>query len=211
MTSERKSETSRINGAKSRGPITQEGKARSSTNSRRHGLAAAPVLLKSESDEHFQLLLAGFMDQFQPQTALETDLVEMLAIYRWRLRRILSIEAHLFNMEILDWRNDMDADFTGLETIDHLAFAFKRLSAGNSLTILLRYEAALTRSYDKALKQLLTLRSKIPNEPTVGQAPGLPTPLPEIFPANPDYLSCTPPDPSPIPCPPKPPLSDLSS
>jgi hypothetical protein len=85
MPSELKSETARINGAKSHGPVTPEGKARSAANSRRHGLTAS-VLLDGESDEHFQLLLADFMDHFQPQTGVETDLVEVMAIARWRLR-----------------------------------------------------------------------------------------------------------------------------
>src|SRR6202035_4984399 len=99
MSSELKSETARINGAKSHGPVTPEGKARSSANSRRHGLTAS-VLLKGESDEHFQLLLADFMNQFQPQTGVETGLVEMMAIARWRLRRLLSIETNLFELEM---------------------------------------------------------------------------------------------------------------
>jgi len=53
--------------------------------------------------------------------------------------------------------------------------AFKSLADNSkSLQLYLRYEAAITREYDRALKQLLTLRSKfpmpaeaeLPNEPT---------------------------------------------
>jgi hypothetical protein len=90
MSSLLKTETARINGAKSRGSITPEGKARSSANSRSHGLAAS-ILLDGESSEQFQLMRADFMSHFQPQTAVETDLVDIMAIARWRLRRLLAI------------------------------------------------------------------------------------------------------------------------
>ena len=47
-----------------------------------------------------------------------------------------------------------------MEQEDRLAFVFQRLGdGGNSLTLLLRYEGSLNRSYDKALKQLLLLQS----------------------------------------------------
>jgi len=91
MSSLLKTETARINGAKSRGSITPEGKARSSANSRSHGLAAASILLDGESSEQFQLVRADFMSHFQPQAAVETDLVDVMAIARWRLRRLLAI------------------------------------------------------------------------------------------------------------------------
>jgi hypothetical protein len=168
MSSELKSQTARTNGAKSRGPVTPEGKARSSANSRRHGLTAS-VLIDGESDEHFQLLLADFMDQFQPQTGVETDLVEVMAIARWRLRRLLGIETNLFELEMVSRRKQINADFKGLDQEGRLAFVFQKLSdTGNSLALLIRYEGSLNRSYDKALKHLLQLQSSRQNRPPKG-------------------------------------------
>jgi hypothetical protein len=165
MSSESKRETARINGAKSHGPVTPEGKARSSANSRRHGLTSS-VLLDTESDEQFQLLLSDFMDQFQPQTAVETDLVEVLAIARWRLRRLLSIETHLFELEMIRRQKEIDADFNDMDNDDRMAYVFQKLGdMGNSLTLLLRYEGSINRSYDKALKQLLQLQSSRQSPP----------------------------------------------
>src|SRR5580692_4411031 len=132
MSSELQSQTARINGAKSNGPITPEGKARSSDNSRRHGLTAS-VLLDGESDEHFQLLLADYMDQFQPQTGVETDLVEVMAISRWRLRRLLAIETHQFDNEMVRCEDEIDKEMTGMTHDDRLAYVFRNLSYGKSL------------------------------------------------------------------------------
>jgi len=162
MSTKLKSETARINGAKSRGPITPEGKARSAANSRRHGLTAS-VLLDGESDEDFQLLLADFINHFHPQTAVETDLIEVMAIARWRLRRLLAVETSLFDLELVRRRKQINSDFKGIDDDGRLAFVFQELSdTGNSLTLLLRYEGSLNRSYDKALKHLLELQSSRP-------------------------------------------------
>jgi hypothetical protein len=159
VSSQLKSETARTNGAKSHGPVTPEGKARSAANSRRHGLTAS-VLLSGESDEHFQLLLADYMDQFHPQTGVEADLVEVMAIARWRLRRLLAIETHLFDLELVRGQKPIDTELVEMETDDRLAWVFQKMSdTGNSLALLIRYEGSLNRSYDKAMRQLLLLQS----------------------------------------------------
>jgi hypothetical protein len=158
----------------SHGPVTPEGKARSATNSRRHGLAAASIFLDGESIELFKLLRADFINQFQPQTAVETDLVEVMAIARWRLRRLLTIETHLFDLEILYRMDDIKirSKLKVMEQEDRLAYVFQKLgNQGNSLALLLRYEGSLNRSYDKALSQLLlmqTTRPSAPPEPALG-------------------------------------------
>jgi hypothetical protein len=168
MSSELKSETARINGAKSHGPVTPEGKATSSANSRRHGLTAS-ALLEGESNEDLQLLLADFMDQFQPQTGVETDLVEVMAIARWRLRRLLAIETNLFELEMVRRQKQINADFKGIDQQGRLAFVFQKMSdTGNSLTLLIRYEGSLNRSYDKALKHLLELQKSRRTPPSSG-------------------------------------------
>jgi len=46
-------EASRINGALSRGPVTEEGKASSSRNATRHGLLSNTILIAGESRTDF--------------------------------------------------------------------------------------------------------------------------------------------------------------
>ena len=62
MTSQLKSETARINGAKSKGPKSPETRAKSAANSLRHGLTAvSTITLDCESPDEFKKLLADFV------------------------------------------------------------------------------------------------------------------------------------------------------
>jgi hypothetical protein len=166
MSSKPKSDAARINGAKSHGPVTPEGRAKSSANSRKHGLAAKYALLPDESAAEFQLLFDDYTDQFHPQTGVETELVEVMVIARWRLRRLLAIETNLFETEISRRGKQIDREFTALGEDPRLAWVFQKLADnGQSITLLIRYEGAINRSYEKALKQLLLLQSRHPTPP----------------------------------------------
>jgi hypothetical protein len=161
-----KTQTSRANGAKSRGPVTPEGRAKSSRNSLRHGLSAKAILLPAESREQFQLLLDAHIQQFQPANAVEMDLVEAMAVARWRLRRIWAIETSLLDHELQRRAEDMDDEFTEMSAEDRLAWVFQKLADNNqSLSLLARYEGNLNRAFDRAFKQLNILKSQRQNEP----------------------------------------------
>jgi hypothetical protein len=155
MPSQLQSDTARTNGGKSHGPVTPEGRATSSRNSLRHGLTAKAVVLPGESEEDFQSLLDDHVDQFQPATGVEFSLVQTLAVARWRLNRIAGIETNLFNNKMITGAKLTDLALPDMPNDDHrLARAFQSLSEDHELVLLLRYEATLTRSYDRALKQL---------------------------------------------------------
>ena len=192
MPSKRKSETARANGAQSHGPSTPEGRARSSRNSLRHGLRARSLLLPGESARQFQLLLDDYIAQFQPQGPIENELVQTMVIARWRLNRILEIESNLFRNHLsrhAEYRPDIDQP-------SRIADAFNNFSVSKGLGLALRYEGALNRSYDNALKhlrQLQAVRPPQPNEPKPKARPV--TPLPELSPAqppNPEFPSFEP-------------------
>ena len=79
MPSELKSETSRINGAKSHGPKTPEGKETSSQNSLKHGFTSRKTLiLKTESPDEYQEFLAQHIAIHQPTTLPESELVDQM-------------------------------------------------------------------------------------------------------------------------------------
>ena len=179
-TSSKKSATARANGAKSRGPVTPAGRARSSQNALRHGLAtraaALPpvsIVLADESSADFQRLLDAYLEEFAPTSPIEVELVETMASARWRLRRLANIETNLLANEIETSVDDVDRFFADVDcepdAEDRLAYAFKRLANGASLHLLNRYEGTISRSYAQAFKQLHLLRSlrirPQPNEP----------------------------------------------
>jgi hypothetical protein len=179
-TSSKKSATARANGAKSHGPATAAGRARSSQNALRHGLAvrdaALPtvsVVLADESIPDFHLLLDSYLDEFAPTSPLEVELIETMVSARWRLRRLANIETTLLGNQMetsVNAIHDFFADVDREPNVeDHLAYAFKRLANGASLHLLLRYEGTLSRSYARAFKQLQQLQAlrnrPQPNEP----------------------------------------------
>jgi hypothetical protein len=170
-----KSQTARANGAKSHGPVTPEGRATSSRNSLRHGFTAKSVVLPTESQEDFLALLDSYTHHFDPQGGVEMDLVQAMAAARWRLRRICNIEAALLSTELVRRAEDIDEEFSNMQNVDRLAWVFQKLANhGQALSLIVRYEGALNRSYDRAFKQLHMLQSARrraqPNEPKPTEA-----------------------------------------
>ena len=101
MPTQLKSETARVNGAKSHGPKTAEGREKSSANSFKHGLSARNiVVLESENDEDFWTVHNDQMEIHQPATPAEKDLVDQMVAARWRVLRLQSIESGLLDSEM---------------------------------------------------------------------------------------------------------------
>ena len=164
-----RAETARINGAKSNGPATPDGRAISSRNSLRHGLTAKAVVLETESQDEFAALLDSFLDRFHPADPVEQELVETMAAARWRLRRLYTIESRILEIELVRRADSLDQEFNGIDDPDRLAHAFQHLADNSrSLSLLVRYEASLNRTFDRALKQLILLQSARPSTPTLG-------------------------------------------
>ena len=84
MTTERQSESARINGAKSHGPISAEGKEKSSRNSLRHGCTAShTLLLACEDPGDLDRMLEKYNAMYKPTTLEEHDLVAEMCSARW--------------------------------------------------------------------------------------------------------------------------------
>jgi hypothetical protein len=133
----------------STGPRTLRGKERSSQNSLKQGIFSKAVVLKSESKADFEELHNGLRDSFQPVGAFEEGLVEMLAVTRWRQRRLLIAEAAEVQVSM--------EPFDGKEPVDFF----------EGLPVPLHYSGGLMKRIDtpqnmqKCLELLQTLRSRI--------------------------------------------------
>jgi len=91
-------EAARRNGARSRGPVTPEGKARSSRNALKHGLAALHhFVLEDEAPTELEELTTRLMAECSPETEIEARLVKRMAIAFWKSERAERIEVALFD------------------------------------------------------------------------------------------------------------------
>jgi hypothetical protein len=83
-----RAEASRANGRLSRGPITPEGKANSRRNGCKDGLTGKGVVLPEAAAAEVDRREAEYAREFQPQDAVERELVRQMALGSWRSREL---------------------------------------------------------------------------------------------------------------------------
>jgi hypothetical protein len=133
----------RASALKSTGPRTPEGKARSKD-----------ITALGEDRTLFPATLQSFLDSWNPATEYEASLVEELASLKIRLKRCVRIETGFLDIGIPDF-SQSDAH----ESIN-AALALSFAGREDAFTKLSRYEAGLSRAYDRTLKQLLAVRKQ---------------------------------------------------
>jgi hypothetical protein len=162
MISEKRSQAARANGARSRGPVTPEGKAISSRNAIRHGMLSKTLVLRNESAKTFKALFYLLIERFSPVDDIEMSAIEEMAAAHWRMRRAMNMEHALLNAGILQ--------NMGKEPDERAAAAFADPANQATLVLLQRYEARYQSMYNRALRSLTLLRklpahTPEPNEP----------------------------------------------
>jgi hypothetical protein len=158
-----RAEASRLNGSKSRGPKTEDGRRAASLNAVKHGLTAQTVVLATESEEQYQSELDSYLHHFAPANKPEADLVHQLASAHWRLARYTGIETSLLEAEMEKKRKYVDGAWKNVDESIRLALAFESLSGAHSpLALLNRYQARLHHEYQRILKALLQLQATRP-------------------------------------------------
>jgi hypothetical protein len=174
MSSDRQIIANRINGAKSHGPVTPEGRLASSRNSLVHGLLSEAIILEGESAERFNALHDSLVAEFQPETPTEVGLVETMVVCRWRLMRIWILENSAVAHEIRKQAaaNELENQPT------QASFAYRTLSAdARGLDIFSRYETRYDRQLSRAIQRFSEVRARrekklfSPNEPNSGARP----------------------------------------
>jgi hypothetical protein len=160
MSSIRQQESARLNGAKSKGPTTPEGKLRSSQNAIKHGLLAKTIVLRHEDRDLFNQILGDFVAEFQPESTREWCLVEELVAAKWRLRRLWGIESRLLGARTDTMREQLDKRYDNLDIATRVAFAYEHnCSETRVMANLDRNEARLLRTARNAEKALDQLRA----------------------------------------------------
>src|SRR5437870_27798 len=97
MASQQQIDAARANGARSRGPTTPEGKAKSSQNALKHGLLSKWIVLRDESPEGFEELRTGHIERFRPRDQVEMEIIDEMCIANWRTRRAWAMETRLID------------------------------------------------------------------------------------------------------------------
>ena len=191
------SEQARINGAKSKGPITPEGKAKSSSNALKHGFAATlNVVLSIEEEPVFQSHLKGIRASFNPTNYMEDTLVDQLASISWRQARLVASETALLDAQMSLQNKNVCARYPDCadDNYFHLLQAWQALARPpqkddssremgdpslppdgfhiNSLELLRRYQTSLDRQFRNTLLNLRQYRKEF--APDIASGPAKP-------------------------------------
>lgn len=157
-----KAESSRLNGSKSRGPITSEGKAKSALNSVTFGISAKTLILQNEDPHQFLEMFNSYVEYLHPANQVEIDLVSDMVAARWRLRRIWRYETAMLDIEMDAQAANFEKRFSTRDEDMRGSLAFSALvDTGKGLGTAMRYEVHLSRVYRRALAEY----KKLQNEP----------------------------------------------
>ena len=161
-----RAEASRHNGAKSKGPKTAEGKARSEQNALKHGLRAQKhMLLPGESAAEYQRLEAALLEELAPEGALQTVLARRVVAAAWRLERVERIETEVFARNLLGGGGRS----LGLALI-------RDCNNARAFDTLLRYRGGTLAELWRALRTLKALQA----ERAAQEAASAPAPAPAL-------------------------------
>jgi hypothetical protein len=144
---QRRAAVNRANSQHSTGPRTEPGKQRSSLNALRHGLTASTAVLPTEDPESYQRHIQQFLDEHQPATPTETQLVHEIANTAWRLNRMPFLEA-----ELLSRATNPPSEQAAID--------FDIVDAHRALATLGLHGARLSRQFQKALEQLRSIQEE---------------------------------------------------
>lgn len=150
MTSLKQTQANRKNAQKSTGPKTVEGKAVVSLNAVKHGLLSRKILLSDEKKAELDEFGRRIRSQLQPVGEMENYLVDRIISAAWRLRRVLEVEAKIFNRERFDYPGEDEGLGLAWIRAAQKPDAFSKLS---------RYETTIERGLYKALHELQRLQA----------------------------------------------------
>ncbi len=127
---EKQIEASRLNGAKSHGPATAQGKQVASLNAYKHGrYALFPCLVDADDEAAYATFVRSYYGSFQPANDAEIQLIDIIAACDWHINRHIATQSRLIDIE--QCRN-LAALFPGREFVSaldrHLSQEINRLT-----------------------------------------------------------------------------------
>lgn len=143
-----RSESARLNGSKSRGPKTPQGKLACAKARYKYGLYAESLPLDQESADLFRQVASKLQAHFKPRSEAEIATVESMAFARWRQMRVRTIEPSVPGTEI---RSNSSAPASS---------TWQNIEQHNSvLDRLGRLDASYGRQFSRGVRRLAELRA----------------------------------------------------
>jgi len=155
-------EASRVNGAKSQGPVTPEGKQHSCLNAVKHGLSARTVVLCTENHGLFEQLEQDYLETFQPCSIPELHLVQRMVAADWRLHRAQVVATAINDKSLFDHRAQDDRENANCDNDYRLGIDHPRIQ--RELAFVERSEARCERAHARALAEFVVLRKLRPSD-----------------------------------------------
>ena len=177
-------EASRRNGARSKGPVTPEGKAKASRNALKHGLTAMEhLVLEDEVPDALEALIDTVAEETGATSEIEHRLARRLAIAFWKSERADKVETALF--DAAPRIRPPHGGFKWEEADPLTTFDVRRFNAVRG------YHAQQGREISRCLKELRLLRKEALARTDEPEAP--PENEPKTPPpANDDSVACAP-------------------
>ena len=159
--------------ARTGGPRTAEGKARSSRNAVKHGFAGANPVISCEDQDAYNEHLDSYVARFQPADQPEADTVRRAAIAMWRLDRLYALETIILNLEASYHAVPSSCILPpNAGPFTRSAVAFRESAGDGAYDLCRRYIQAATREHDRAIRTFYLLESKR-SRPAAAAAPAL--------------------------------------
>jgi hypothetical protein len=137
----RKLAANRANSQKSTGPNSDAGRAKSATNSRKHGLTGRFTVMTGENQEAFDNLFEQFMLDEKPVGSVEVELVRKMAEHTWLRERAARCQEACFVVMP--------------QTPEQAANDEAEVRVRPELERYLRYQSHHDRAYQRAAAELL--------------------------------------------------------
>jgi len=193
MPTQKQIEANRRNAQKSTGPVTVEGKAACAMNAFKTGLYATSLIIPGEKLADLQQLIDDYYRRHRPTTPEQRGVLDDLIMCEWELRRLIAVEASLWNYQISEFFRPVDDEHRTGKAVGQNT---------KSLSLIQRRIDATRRGRDRAIRLLQELvANPIPIvEPAVietresfsPEIGSVPAPIPQAPSDPPDRATKTP-------------------
>ena len=161
----------------STGPRTDQGKAISSKNARKHGFSGAQIVIDDEDQAAYDAHLDAYHQTLEPTNQVEADTVRLAANAMWRIDRLTSIETGILELEMGLHAPHIDAKLQNMTTYHYMAISFmEHTNDTNAADLCRRYLSSAQRDYQRALDLLFKLKEHRLPIAQIAQPEDLPTP-----------------------------------